>query len=205
MTICEQYLLIPYTRGNGLILADPSTGKVIWRKENNYFPQSNAVLHGQDIYMLGYFPEGCCIGWYTISGTYMGYIVVDNHGENESRFESIALIGDAIYWNDKGYAAADPSGDLWRFDLTKPLTKVADHKYQASTDGLKILFHKPGSGYTNVMGGQVLGFGSDVIISYENEKNASSSMRKPCEIIRIDSKSGSIIWEYQTKVRILEK
>lgn len=199
MSLYGKFLLIPYTRGKGLILVDASTGSVIWRKENVFTPESNAVLHGNDIYVMGYFPEGCCIGWYTLDGVYKGYITCEGAAENEAVLETINLIGDSIYWNDNGYSSEDPAGDLWRFDTKASLKVIEKNKYSATKDVMRIIYHKSGQGYINVMGGQVLGYGDDVVFTYENDMNAASSMHKPCKVIRLNPSTGAVVWEYQTQ------
>jgi len=49
------------------------------------------------------------------------------------------------------------------------------------------------------MGGQVLGYGDDVVFTYENDMNAASSMHKPCKVIRMNPSTGAVVWEYQTQ------
>jgi len=198
MTISGNNLIIPDSSVDALILADANSGAVIWRQSIPFFPLSNAVLHGSDIFLVGSYSNlpGYYFEWYTIDGTYRGRILIGTNGGENPNSEQIHLIGDAIFWGDRGYSDTDPSGDLWRFDLTQPLTLIGDHLYAATADGLKIMYHKSNPDI-NVIGGQVLGIGSDVVFTYADSLTMPM-MHFPTTVVRLNAGTGAVVWEYQT-------
>ena len=213
MTLSGTSVLIADCVNNAMESVDAASGAVAWRTSlGSLSPTSNAVQHGNDIFVfcLGSSASagGLCFAWLKSDGTYVGSISVPSTNPNgyangRPRFEYINLIGDAIFWQDNGNGACgtDESTDIWKFDLTQPLTEGAAESYSGA-NAMSIFYHVPGAGNMAIErggGGQILGFGTDIVFTYENYEAGFTYMVKPIDVVRLNATTGALVWNYQTE------
>jgi len=216
MTLSGSNVLIPDSQNYALESVDAATGAVAWRTPlPSLFPTSNPVQHGGDIFIFcigsSASVQGMYFAWLKSDGTYMGSISVPSTDTSltggwvngRPGFEYINLIGDAIFWDDNGNGTGtDNSTDIWKFDLTQPLTESAVGAY-SGMNAMSIFYHIPGTGnmaLERAGGGQILGFGSDVVFTYENYEAGFTYMVKPIDVVRLNATTGALVWNYQTEV-----
>lgn len=200
MTLSGDDLYIAATRPHSLIRANAATGEVLWRTDLPIFPKANPVVHGDDIYVIGDGgpPAGIFIVWLKHDGTYMGKILVGTSLLENPIARRLHVIEDAIFWGDSGYSGdLEGSCDLWRFDLTQPLENIGDHEYRAKPDALKVIYRKNSDGLRNVIGGQVLSVGTDVVFTYQNYTSSIERV-EPTLVLRLNATTGAVVWEYPT-------